>query len=93
MLDEFVRSCAEQSLRILDNVGIRIDTRKLPSYKLLADATARKYGTNLFSRFWCRHIRPWLQPMKHAAIDVIWQDATKQNRIEFMDAILSLNQE
>lgn len=88
MLDEFALACAKQSPKMLDNLGIRIDLRTLPSWELYVYARDRKYGRWWGERWWFKHIRPWLRPGRQAAVDAIWEDAKMHQRHDFMNALL-----
>jgi hypothetical protein len=92
MTDDLHQHLAEavrrQSLVMLDNVGIRVDVRKLPAASALHSARRRKNGTHWLARVWCQTLRPILAPAKQKAIDAAFDAAQVRVQTEFMDAVL-----
>ena len=73
---------------ILDNIGIKVNMRELPSFPLYEYASERLYGTHWLSRLWCRRLRPRLMPARQAEAERIMDDARRHMQMDFISAVL-----
>jgi len=91
-MNETLAAFCEAALRhnklLIDNVGITINETELPSWELFKYCRQKVYGTHWLSRFWCRHIRPFVAPKKQMDLLIDFAAAELQWRTDFMNAIL-----
>ena len=79
--------------RILDNIGITVNMRELPSFPLYEYANRRLYGTHWLSRFWCRRLRPRFAPARQAEAERIMDDARRHIQMDFISTVLDRGKE
>jgi hypothetical protein len=92
VFDRFIEAMHKQNTIILDNIGVCVDIGKLWTYPSYAEVQHRMYGGGLLSRFWCRHVRSWLQPKRQAEIERAYNDMRRKHQQAFMDAALAEGQ-
>lgn len=63
--ESLARAIQRENKMFIDNLGIGIDTSKLPTNEGYKKASDEYYGHNRITRFWYTKVRPWLNPKKH----------------------------
>ena len=90
--DDLVTSIARQSLRIVDNIGITVNMRELPSWQRYQELKGAVYGSGLLSRIWAQILRPWLRPVAHAELWAQWDTVERELHEELIWATIEKTQ-
>ena len=78
---------------LLENIGIRVDMRALPSADLYTTAQEFYFGSGCLGRFYARNIRQFIAPKMHEEASRTWQQAKTTLRQELINAVLEKGQE
>jgi hypothetical protein len=77
----------KSSRRLLDNLGITIKMRELPSWNERCKRQELLYGSGFFSRLWC-NLRRYLEPKLYAQLVEDYETVKLQTQAEMMNAVL-----
>ena len=81
-----------QQLSILPSIGIKIEVRKLPSWKAKECACSKAFGDNMLSMAWCK-ARSWLFPWRHRALVNAYQKLQRRAQAELLNAVMESGRE
>lgn len=76
-------------MNIIDNIGIHVNVRGLPTFERYRAAASAYYGTDWLGRAWCKYIRPILAPRQHAKRLNEYHIQLYLHRQAFLIAVLS----
>ena len=76
-----------QEKRILDNIGITINMRRLATWGQRERAYRKAFGDGRLSRARCK-VRSWLFPNRHAELVQAHREATYRTQAEMLNAIM-----
>lgn len=91
--DGFPEVIKTQAASLLDNIGIRIDRRTLPSWKEYEFAYNNWFGTHWLSRLWCQNLRRAFAPIAHIKADIAYGDARFKIMRELLNAVIESGKE
>jgi len=73
--------------RILDNIGITINMRTLPSWPERCKRQKLLYGSGFLSRLWCK-LRRYLEPKLYTQLVEDYETAKLKTQAELLNAVL-----
>ena len=91
-VDLLLAGIRRQSTMLLDNIGITIKMRELPSWAAREKAWREAFGNDVLSRLRYR-FRAMLFPRKQAELAAVWEAAKRRMREEWVAVVLEKGQE
>ena len=77
----------KSSHRLLDNLGITINMRTLPSWPERCRRQELLYGSSFFGRIWCK-LRRYLEPKLYAQLVEDYETVKLKTQAELLNAVL-----
>ena len=72
---------------LLDNLGTRLNVSELPGASEYRIARDSLFGKGRVGRFWCKHVRPWLFPLRQQVARQRFMVAQRIIRREMINAV------
>ncbi len=86
--EEVLRGVKKWNNAFLDNLGVTVNMRSLPSWPERCKRRRKLYGTHIISRFWCRKIRPYLNTKLHTQLVEDYETVKLKTQAELLNAVL-----